>query len=121
WRVRAREAAFSTSQRCPPTIHETLARRVVSQATRRRNDPLETTMLDNPTPHPDLDTSIGFLSALRERGPWNLTAIVPDGPIHSATFTDGAKMRGWLERHVGHANLHYSANPASTPSGVGGR
>lgn len=78
-------------------------------------------MLDNPTPHPDLDTSIGFLSALRERGPWNLTAIVPDGPIHSATFTDGAKMRGWLERHVGHANLHYSANPASTPSGVGGR
>lgn len=78
-------------------------------------------MLDNPTPHPDLDTSIGFLTTVREHGPWNLTAIVPDGPIHSATFTDAAKMRGWLERYVGRANLHYSANPASEPSGVGGR
>jgi hypothetical protein len=78
-------------------------------------------MLDKPIPQPDLDTSLSFLTALREHGPWNLTAIEPDGPVHSATFTDRAKMRGWLERHVGHANLHFVANPAPNPSGAGGR
>lgn len=78
-------------------------------------------MLDNPTPQPDLDISVSFLRTVREHGPWNLTAIEPDGPVHSATFTDGATMRRWLERHVGLTNLHYSANPASKASGAGGR
>ena len=77
-------------------------------------------MLDK-SEQPDVDTAIAFLKALRPDGPWNLTAIVPDGPVQSASFTDAAKARTWLADRVGKANLHYCPNPASSPSGRGGR
>jgi len=81
----------------------------------------EPTMLDKPDIKPDLDQTIEFLQTLRLNGPWNLTAIVPDGPIRSATFADPEMARAWMACHVDHANLHFSANPASNPSGDGGR
>lgn len=68
-------------------------------------------MLDQSNPRPDLDVAVEFLRALRPGGPWNLTAIVPDGPIYSATFTDPRKTRNWLARYVDHANLHFTAIP----------
>jgi hypothetical protein len=70
---------------------------------------------------PDIDTAIAFLIALRPHGPWNLTALVPDGGIYSNTFTDEKKARAWLTKHAGSANLHYTANPATKPTGKGGR
>lgn len=78
-------------------------------------------MLDKPDPQHDLDAAVAFLQALRPRGPWNLTAIAPDGPIASATFTDPVKARAWLATHVESANLHFVPNPAATPAGRGGR
>ena len=68
----------------------------------------------------DLDTTIGFLQTLRPAGPWNLTAIVPDGPVHSATFSEPDKTRAWLKKHA-NANLYFVINPASKPTGSGGR
>ncbi|MBL8577725.1 MAG: AAA family ATPase [Mesorhizobium sp.] len=72
-------------------------------------------------PKADLDTAIAFLKALRPKGPWNLTAITPDGPVTSATFTDAAKARAWMEKRAGKANLHYVPNPAPKPTGKAGR
>lgn len=78
-------------------------------------------MLDKPRPRADIDKTISFFEALRPHGPLNLTAITPDGPIASATFTDARRARPWLERHAGRANIHFTANPASEPTGAGGR
>lgn len=77
-------------------------------------------MLDKPR-LPDIESAIKFLKALRPDGPWNLSAIVADGPISSATFTDAEKARAWIEKHASSANMHYSANPSVLPSGGGGR
>ena len=70
---------------------------------------------------PDIDAAIAFLKALRPRGPWNLTALIPDGPVRSGSFTDLKKARAWIEKHAASANIHYTPNPASTPSGRDGR
>jgi hypothetical protein len=70
---------------------------------------------------PDIESAIKFLKALRPAGPWNLTAIVADGPISSGTFTDAQKARVWIAKHAGSANMHYSANASGLPSGGGGR
>lgn len=78
-------------------------------------------MLDQPAPKPDPDAAVAFLEALRPGGPWNVTAIVPDGPISSATFTDHDEARAWIARHADRANLHFVPNPAPAPSGKGGR
>jgi hypothetical protein len=72
-------------------------------------------------PVPDILDAIALLRDLRPEGPWNLTAIMPDGPVTSATFTDHQNAWRWIAKHVGHANLHYCANPSSSPSGGGGR
>lgn len=78
-------------------------------------------MLDKPEPKPDIDAAVAFLEALRPAGPWNVTAIVPDGPITSATFTDADKARAWIAKRADHANLHFVPNPAPLPSGKAGR
>lgn len=78
-------------------------------------------MLDQPAPKPDPDAAIGFLQTLRPNGPWSLSAIAPDGPIMSLTFTDPSAARAWVERYADSANLHYVPNPAPSPSGKGGR
>lgn len=76
-------------------------------------------MLDNPKP--DRDTSIAFLEAFRPSGAINLTAIVPDGPIASATFTEPEAARAWIDARRDTANLYYVINPAPEPTGAGGR
>ena len=68
----------------------------------------------------DLDTALRFLQDLRPAGPWNLTAIQPDGPIASATFTDPDSARAWLRKHA-KSNLYFGVNPSSKPTGKGGR
>lgn len=93
---------------------------VVTATANDRADNRTAIMLDKAT-SPDIDTAIAFLKALRPRGPWNLTALVPDGPVYSETFTDLKKARAWLTKHAGSANLHYTANPAASPTGKGGR
>jgi hypothetical protein len=70
---------------------------------------------------PDLATTVAFLREKRSNGPWCLTAIVPDGPLYSATFTDADKARAWLAKHAGTANLHYSPNLVRKATGKGGR
>ena len=71
--------------------------------------------------NPDLDTSIGFLRFLRPNGPVNLTAIVPNGQIHSATFSEPESARAWIGKHVDKASIYFSVNPAAKPTGSGGR
>ncbi len=78
-------------------------------------------MLDKPKPKPDIDAAVAFLEAFRPGGPWNLTAIVPDGPITSATFRDPQKAKAWIGKHSLKANMHFTVNPAPKPSGKGGR
>lgn len=72
-------------------------------------------------PKPDLDTAVEFLRALRDEGPWNVSAIAPDGRVTSATFTDPKKLQAWLAKRVASANLYYQSNPASKPTGKSGR
>lgn len=67
------------------------------------------------------DAAVSFLEALRPNGPWNLTAIIPDGPVASATFTDPQRARAWIGARRDRANLYYVTNPAPEPSGSGGR
>lgn len=69
----------------------------------------------------DLEASIEFLQALRPDGPWNLAAIVPDGTIKSATFTTPEKARAWIVKHADKAGIYFTVNPASEPTGSGGR
>lgn len=64
---------------------------------------------------------MAFLEMLQPGGPWNLTAIVPDGPVTSATFTDPVEARAWIEKHASRANIHYVANLTPSPGGKGGR
>lgn len=78
-------------------------------------------MLDHPSPKPDLNTAVGFLRSMRTGGPWNLTAIAPDGPITSATFTDAVAARAWISKHADRANIHFVPNAAPQPTGKGGR
>lgn len=79
-------------------------------------------MLTKPTPQPDVDQAVEFLTAFRSNGPLNLCAIVPDsGAVQSATFTNPEEARPWLEKHAGRANLYYTINPAPQPTGSGGR
>ena len=73
-------------------------------------------MLDRPRTDP-----AGFLMALRPNGPWNLTAIIPDGPIASATFTEADKALAWIDARHDSANIYYVVNSAPAPSGAGGR
>lgn len=78
-------------------------------------------MLDSSDPKPDLDRAIEFLLALRPGGPWNLAAIVPDGAVYSRTFTNPKSARAWLAKHADDANLHFTANPSTLPTGKSGR
>src|SRR5690606_30374345 len=73
------------------------------------------------TPSPDIDAAIEFLEELRPDGPWNLSAITPDGPIASDSFFDQKMARIWIAKHARNANIHYTANYALQPTGRGGR
>jgi hypothetical protein len=44
-------------------------------------------------------------------GPWTLTAITPDGPIETQTFTELNDVQLWVQIHDGTRNLYWSVNP----------
>lgn len=69
-------------------------------------------MLDRTQTFADPDAAVSFLEALRPGGPWNLSAIRPDGGITSASFANPQKARAWIAGHADHANLYYGINPA---------
>ena len=64
---------------------------------------------------PDLhNEAVVFLKLLRRRGPWVLSAIVPDGAIETITATTVDDIRAFVSRHNGKRNLYYSVNPTRT-------
>ncbi len=52
-----------------------------------------------------------LLDWLRPGGPWVLTAISPDGPTTTRTFTDLERTAAWIKQQNQTRNLHYQANP----------
>jgi hypothetical protein len=63
----------------------------------------------------DSDLSIDFLTALRKRGPWTITAINPDVKgAPTETFigeTEIPRMRAWIAKHNEHSGVYFTANP----------
>ena len=57
------------------------------------------------------DLAVDFLEYLRPRGPWVLSAIVPDGAIETITARAAAEVRAFVRKHGGNRNLYYSVNP----------
>jgi hypothetical protein len=54
-----------------------------------------------------------FLSWLRAKGPWVLTAIVPDGPTTTETFTAIKSLLAWVHNQnvIQRKNVYYTLNP----------
>lgn len=62
--------------------------------------------------------AVQFLQAWAEKGPWVLTAIIPDGGrTTTATFEAGqqAAMRDWIEERQGRQNIYFTVNPVTRP------
>lgn len=60
---------------------------------------------------PRTDVTIDFLENWRPSGPWALTAIKPDGPISTKTFTDLESAKVWIDEYQGLRNLYFHVNP----------
>src|SRR5215471_455906 len=60
--------------------------------------------------------SISFLVQLRAKGPWVLTAILPDGgaPTITRTVHTAHEVEAFLHEHNGKRNIYYSTNPTKT-------
>ncbi|MBR1156300.1 phage/plasmid primase, P4 family [Bradyrhizobium sp. JYMT SZCCT0428] len=54
---------------------------------------------------------VEFLHCLRPNDPWILTAIVPDGPTTTSSFTAIQRIWEFIAKHDGQRNLYYSVNP----------
>lgn len=62
--------------------------------------------------------AIQFLQGWSPEGDWQLTAIVPDGKITTATFRGEARAqeaRAWIEERQGRENLYFTVNPLLRP------
>ena len=57
------------------------------------------------------DDAVTFLELLRPGGPWTLSAIVPDGMIHTITVWKTDEVAAFVAKHNGKRNLYYSVNP----------
>lgn len=55
--------------------------------------------------------AIQFLEKLRPRGPWVLTAIIPDGNAITITAHTAQEVRSFITTHDGKRNLYFSVNP----------
>ena len=57
--------------------------------------------------------AVEFLQQLHPDGPWVLTAIIPDGPTTTATFTEPERAREFIAEHNLRRgeNVYYSINP----------
>ena len=60
---------------------------------------------------PDFKAATAFLGQWCPDGPWNLTAIVPDGVLLSERFTDLKKVTPWLKKYVNDRNIYFQVNP----------
>jgi hypothetical protein len=54
---------------------------------------------------------VEFLKWLRPKGPWLLTAIMPDGSVTAATVSTAKDVNGFVREHDGKRNIYYSVNP----------
>jgi putative DNA primase/helicase len=54
------------------------------------------------------DAAVDFLKEFRRNGPWVLTAITPDGPIVTETFTDLAAAEQFVTKYNEGAGLYFS-------------
>jgi hypothetical protein len=61
-----------------------------------------------------LSNAISFLERLRPRGPWALTAIIPDGPITTINARTAVEVDVFVCEHNGKRNLYYGVNPTGT-------
>jgi hypothetical protein len=57
------------------------------------------------------EIAVRFLQQLRPDGPWVLSAIIPDGPITTATVHTAAEVDAFVKTHNGTRNIYYSVNP----------
>jgi len=57
------------------------------------------------------EVAIEFLQQLRPRGPWVLSAIIPDGEIETITTSDPKEVDAFVLANDGTKNLYYSVNP----------
>jgi hypothetical protein len=55
--------------------------------------------------------AVEFLEQLRPKGPWVLTAILPDGPIETTTAHSASEVVAFVIKCNGIRNLYYSVNP----------
>lgn len=66
---------------------------------------------------PNTVIAIRFLSAMRRRGPWTLTALVPDTKgAPTETFinvSELAQAKEWIVQHNTRAGIYFCANPTS--------
>jgi hypothetical protein len=60
------------------------------------------------------DEAVDFLKELRPF-PQVLTAIAPDGRPHTRTVNTEEEARRFIDRHNGHNNIYYHANPTKGP------
>ena len=77
-------------------------------------------MDDEQATYPTADTAgaIAFLEILRPKGPWALTAIVPDGVTTTKTFeaSDEAGAAAFIAEHnKAGQNLYYTLNSCGRP------
>jgi hypothetical protein len=59
--------------------------------------------------------AIEFLELLRPRGPWVLTAIVPDGHTTTITARTTAEVATFVTKYNGNQNIYYTVNPCRGP------
>ena len=58
--------------------------------------------------------AVKFLERICQRGPWCLTAIIPDGPTCTETFDDPETARKFIAAQNLDQNLYYTINPTRT-------
>lgn len=65
------------------------------------------------SPKHDTPAAIAFLQRWSPEGPWNLTAIIPDGKTETVSFVSSAwaKAATWIEERQGVKNIYFHVNP----------
>ena len=105
WPVCATEPYASTALPQPQT--GSVTRRSSTHVDARRCP----TFWPEPATTTNTDDAVTFLELLRPGGPWTLSAIVPDGMIHTITVRKTDEVAAFVAQHNGKRNLYYSVNP----------
>ena len=64
---------------------------------------------------PDPEAALAFLELLHPGGPWVLTAITPDGPTTTETFTRADTVAKWILRENKTRNIYWMPAEATGP------